>query len=122
MLNTPDFDSTLEKKLNKPEYREKLWSDLFSSEYRPNFDLSFFFKKIEKYVNKTSFLSFNNRSLKFLKNNKEEYIEVINLVKNNNYRIDINFLESLDNKQKYLLSSIFIDAIGVDSLSNEFHM
>ena len=122
MLNTPDFDSTLEKKLNKPEYREKLWSNLFSSEYRPDFDLSFFFKKIEKYVNKTSFLSFNNRSLKFLKNNKEEYIEVINLVKNNNYRIDINFLESLDNKQKYLLSSIFIDAIGVDSLSNEFHM
>ena len=122
MLNTPDFDSTLEKKLNKPKYREKLWSDLFSSEYRPDFDLSFFFKKIEKYVNKTSFLSFNNRSLKFLKNNKEEYIEVINLVKNNNYRIDINFLESLDNKQKYLLSSIIIDAIGVDSLSNEFHM
>ena len=111
MLNTPKFDSTLEKRLNQSEYREKLRSDLFKSEYKPDFDLSFFFKKIEKYVNKTSFLSFNNRSLKFLKNNKEEYIEVINLVKNNNYRIDINFLESLDNKQKYLLSSIFIDAI-----------
>ena len=122
MLNTPNLDSTAEKRLNKTEYRGKIWSELFNSEYKPNFDLSFFFKKIEKYVNKTSFLSFNNRSLKFLKNNKEEHIEVINLVKNNNYRIDINFLESLDNKQKYLLSSIFIDVIGVDSLSNEFHM
>ena len=122
MLNTPDFDSTLEKRLNQSEYREKLRSDLFKSEYKPDFDFSFFFEKIEKYIKKNSFFSFNNRSLKFLKNNKEEYIEVINLVKNNNYRIDINFLESLDNKQKYLLSSIFIDAIGVDSLSNEFHM
>jgi hypothetical protein len=111
MLNTPNLDSTAEKRLNKPEYREKLWSELFNSEYRPDFDFSNFFKNIEKYINLSSFLSFNQRSLKFLKNNKEEYTEVVNLVKNNNYKIDIKFLESLDNKQKYLLSSIFIDAI-----------
>ena len=111
MLNTPKFDSTLEKKLNQSEYREKLWSDLFKSEYKPDFDFSFSFEKIEKYVKKNSFFSLNNRSLKFLKNGMEEYTEVINLVKNNNYKIDIVFLESLNNKQKYLLSSIFIDSI-----------
>jgi len=122
MLNTPNLDSTAEKRLNKPEYREKIWSELFNSEYRPDFDFSNFFKNIEKYINLSSFLSFNQRSLKFLKNNKEEYTEVVNLVKNNNYKIDIKFLESLDNKKKYLLSSIFIDAIWVDKLSNEFHM
>lgn len=111
MLNTPKFDSTLEKNLNQPEYREKFWSDLFKSEYKPDFDFSFFFEKIEKYVKKNSFFSLNNRSLKFLKNRMEEYTEVINLVKKNNYKIDITFLESLNNKQKYLLSSIFIDSI-----------
>ena len=122
MLNTPKFDSTLEKRLNQSEYREKLWSDLFKSEYKPDFDFSFFFEKIEKYIKKNSFFSLNNRSLKFLKNRMEEYTEVINLVKKNNYKIDITFLESLNNKQKYLLSSIFIDSIWVDNLSNEFHM
>jgi hypothetical protein len=111
MLNTPKFDSTLEKRTNQPEYRERLRADLFKSEYRPDFDFSSFFENIEKYINRKSFLSFNEKSLKFLKNRKEEYIEVINLVKNNNYKIDITFLESLDNKKKYLLSSIFIDSI-----------
>ena len=122
MLNTPKFESTLEKKLNQPEYRERLRADLFKSEYRPDFDFSSFFENIEKYINRKSFLSFNEKSLKFLKNRKEEYIEVINLVKNNNYKIDITFLESLDNKKKYLLSSIFIDSIWFDNLSNDFHM
>ena len=111
MLNTPKFDSTLEKKLNQLEYREKFWSDLFKSEYKPDFDFSFFFEKIEKYITKNSFFSFSHRNLKFLKTNKEDYLEVVNLVKNNNYKIDINFLESLDNNQKYLLSSIFIDSM-----------
>jgi hypothetical protein len=111
MLNSPDFDSTLEKNLNKSEVREKLWSDLFMSEYKPDYDFSSFFKKIEKYITKNSFFSFSHRNLKFLKTNKEDYLEVVNLVKNNNYKIDINFLESLDNNQKYLLSSIFVDSV-----------
>ena len=122
MLNSPDFDSTLEKKLNKSEAREKLWSDLFLSEYKPDYDFSFFFKKIEKYITKNSFFSFSHRNLKFLKTNKEDYLEVVNLVKNNNYKIDINFLESLDNNKRYLLSSIFIDSVWYDNLSNEFQM
>jgi hypothetical protein len=91
--------------------RENLWSDLFKSEYKSDYDFSSFFKNIEKYINKNSFFLFNQKSLKFLKSNKEEYIKVINLVKNNNYKIDIKFLESLDNKKKYLISSIFIDSI-----------
>ena len=90
--------------------RENLWSDLFKSEYKSDYDFSLFFKNIEKCINKNSFF-FNQKSLKFLKNSKEEYTEIINLVKNNNYKIDIKFLESLDNKKKYLISSIFIDAI-----------
>ena len=90
--------------------RENLWSDLFKSEYKSDYDFSSFFKNIEKYINKNSFF-FNQKSLKFLKNSKEEYAEVINLVKNNNYKIGIKFLESLDNKKKYLISSIFIDTI-----------
>ena len=91
--------------------RENVWSDLFKSEYKSDYDFSSFFKSIEKYINKNSFFLFNQKSLKFLKSSKEKYSEVINLVKNNNYKIDIKFLESLDNKNKYLLSSIFIDSI-----------
>ena len=90
--------------------RENLWSDLFKSEYKSDYDFSSFFKNIEKYINK-NFYFFNQKSLKFLKNSKEEYAEVINLVKNNSYKVDIKFLESLDNKKKYLISSIFIDSI-----------
>ena len=101
--------------------RENLWSDLFKSEYKSDYDFSLFFKNIEKYINKNSFF-FNHKSLKFLKNSKEEYTEVINLVKNNSYKVDIKFLESLDNKKKYLISSIFIDSIWADKLSNEFRM
>ena len=111
MLNSLNSDSTLEKHSNQLEDKEKLRSNLFNSEYRPDFDFSFFFKNIEKYINKNSFLPFNQRSLKFLKTNKEEYIEVINLFKNNNYKIDIKFLETLENKKKYLISSIFINSI-----------
>ena len=111
MLNSPKFDSTVEKSSNQFKYKEKLWLDLFGDDYKPDFDFSLFFKNIEKYVNKSSFFLFNHRSLKFLKTNKEEYSQVVDLVKKNNYKIDINFLESLDNRQKYLLSSIFIDSI-----------
>ena len=109
-METLDNTNEIKQELILTE-RENLWSDLFKSEYKSDYDFSSFFKNIEKYLNKNSFFLFNQKSLKFLKSNKEEYIKVINLLKNNNYKIDIKFLESLDNKEKYLLSSIFIDSI-----------
>ena len=122
MLNSPKFDSTVEKSSNQFKYKEKLWLDLFGDDYKPDFDFSSFFKSFIKYFSKHSFFWLSNSSFKFLKTNKEEYSQVVDLVKNNNYKIDINFLESLDNRQKYLLSSIFIDSIWIDNLSREFNM
>ena len=96
MLNTPNLDSTAEKRLNKPEYREKIWSELFNSEYRPDFDFSNFFKNIEKYINLSSFLSFNQRSLKFLNHNAHhEKREEDNNMEYYNYYISSNNLSSV---------------------------
>ena len=54
MLNSPKFDSIVEKSSNQFKYKEKLWLDLFGDDYKPDFDFSSFFKSFTKYFSKHS--------------------------------------------------------------------
>jgi hypothetical protein len=123
MINTPNSNPTRETLQENHWGRENLWSETFQDNYKPDYDYSQFFNEIEKYFKKDffSFLIYK-KSLKNLKNNEEEYLEIIKLIKENNYKITINFLEKLDNKKKHLISDIFINAIGENKLYRNFNM
>lgn len=123
MINTPNNNPARETLQENHWGRENLWSETFQDNYKPDYDYSQFFNEIEKYFKKDffSFLIYK-KSLKNLKSNEEEYLEVIKLIKENNYKITINFLEKLDNKKKHLISDIFINAIGENKLYRNFNM
>jgi hypothetical protein len=123
MINTPNSNPTRETLQENHWGRENLWSETFQDNYKSDYDYSQFFNEIEKYFKKDffSFLIYK-KSLKNLKSNEEEYLEVIKLIKENNYKITINFLEKLDNKKKHLISDIFINAIGENKLYRNFNM
>lgn len=106
MKESSEIGNLLNKESIDVESKEKLWTDIFWSEYRPDYDYSKFFDWLEDRLSK------DENFLYFVKEWKRKKIfEIINLVKNNNYKIDIKFLESLNNEQKYLISYLFFEFI-----------
>ena len=117
MKEFPEIGNLLEKELIDVENKERLWADTFWSEYKPDYDYLKSFDWLEDRLSK------DENFLYFVKEGKRKKIfEIINLVKNNNYKIDIKFLESLNNEQKYLISYLFFEFILEEWLWGRFIM
>ena len=117
MKESPEIGNLLKKESIDVENKEKLWADIFWSEYKPDYDYSKSFDWLEDYLSKDgNFLYF------FDEEKRKKIFEIINLVKNNNYKIDIKFLESLNNEQKYLISYLFFHFIFEEWLWCRFTM
>lgn len=100
-MKTPEIKDSIEEKEELiSKHKEKIWSDAFWSEYKPNFNQKNFFLKVKEYF-------YDELS----KPEKKIFKEILSLAEWNNYRLDINFLESLNiNQKKYfswLLYNIF---------------
>ena len=117
MKEFPEMENLQEKELMDVENKEKLWADTFWSEYKPGYDYSKFFDWLESRFEKDWYF------FPFLDNDDNKKIfEIINLVKNNNYKIDIKFLESLSREQKYLISYSFLEIFLVKWLWSRYNM
>lgn len=84
--------------------KEKLWSNVFWYNYNPDFSYKEVISFIEQKINEGDEIYF----LKDYEWDNKDFLEVISLIKKNNYKLDLNFLERLTNKQKILISHLFL--------------
>ncbi len=78
--------------------KESLWRDSFWVEYDPNFDYSKIFFDIEKNIKSRWDIVWDKKIL----------LDIINEIKNNNYKLTIDFLESFDSEKKHLIAQSFL--------------
>ena len=102
-MNKSEVQDSIEykEKLTNQD-KEKLWSDTFLDEYKPDSDKKNFFLKVKE-----------NFYDVLPKSEKKIFMEIFSLLEWNNFRLVINFLESLNIYQKkyfsWLLYDIFKD-------------
>lgn len=84
--------------------KEKLWSKIFWYNYNPDFSYKKLISRLEQRINEDNKLYFNID----YEWDHRDFLEVISLIKKNNYKLDLNFLERLTNKQKILISHLFL--------------
>lgn len=84
--------------------KEKLWSEIFWWDYNPDFSYKKLFSFIEQQINEYNNLFF----LTDYEWDSKDFLEVISLIKQNDYKLNLNFLEWLTDKQKILISHLFL--------------
>ena len=83
---------------------EKIWTLAFWEEYKPDFSYEKFFLNI-----KSKFYDNGIRILRYEFDDDEIFLELFYLLKNNWFKVNIWFLESLNDKQKKYLSLLFLN-------------
>jgi len=93
---------------------EKIWSDAFWSEYKPDYT----FEKLFSSLDSEYFVPDKKNGSE---TDKQKFYEIFHLVKKNGYKLNISFLESLSSEQKKYISLLFFNIIW-DNLDRKFHM
>ena len=105
-LNMNKSDNKIETKESISD-KEQTWRLIFWHEYKPDFSYEKVFSRL-----KYRFYDNSNWFLREFDDDKERFLELFNLLKNNWFRIDIYFLESLTDKQKNYLSILLLDLLS----------
>lgn len=88
--------------------REKAWESAFWDEYKPDFSYKNFFLNIKsRYYDYGNWFSL--RPGYDFDDDKKVFGEIFRLLENNWFKINIQFLESLNDKQRKHLSFLFLD-------------
>lgn len=111
-LNMNKSDNKIEAKESISD-KEQTWIRVFWCEYKPNFSYEKVFSDL-----KSEFYDNGNWILRKFDDDKERFQELFQMLKNNQFRMDIKFLESLSDTQKNYLSLLFLDYI-IDDLGAE---
>ena len=102
-----DLNINLDRKesVESLSWKEKIWTLVFWEEYKPDFSYEKFFINIKSKCYDSGIWILKRK----FDDDKERFLELFYLLKNNWFKINIQFLESLNDKQKNYLSLLFLD-------------
>lgn len=101
-----------------PLDREWVWMEAFWNEYKSDFSFEKFFTDI-----KSSYYDEGRWALHYKmreQDDREMFAELFPMIKKNNFKLDIQFLETLRDDQKKYISQIFLCFIDYNDLGDKF--
>ena len=106
--------------IESPLEKESLWMEVFWNEYKPDYSFEEFFSWIkERYYDKGRWVL--HYEMEEHDDNKM-FVELFSMIKENNFKLDIQFLETLRDDQKKYISQICLYFTNYNDLCDKFEM